>query len=158
MWTLIQRVAFRYLARTGAEQVVYVAVFLDPMDSRRLIKRFGQRHPNLYADHMTIWSFQNGGDPGLQNLPLGKTVSLKVIGYAADDKGQAVVVHAPTKLRPVGQIPHITLSTAAGVAPVYSNVLLSQKWDEDEARRGLPTVRGKVGWWDGNRVRFDLPA
>jgi len=135
-----------------------VAVFIEPMDQQRLIKRFGQRHPDRHADHMTLWSFQDGGDPGLQNLPLGKTVSLKVIGHAADDKGQVVIIQSPTKIRPRGRNPHITISTIPGVPPAYSKTLIAGTWDEDEARRGLPTVKGKVGWWDGHKIRFDIPS
>lgn len=165
---IIRRVAARYYSRDRylhriltawdpSPAVVYVAVFLTPMARRKLLKRFGQKHPNLFADHMTIWNFQDGGDP--ESWPFGKTAALKVIGYVSDDKGQAVIVRPPTKLRPVGgRTPHITISTTQAIPPSYSNELIRKSWDQEEARRGLPTVKGKVGWWDGKKIRLEPPV
>lgn len=161
---MIQRVASRWLHRVigkyvGPEsEVVYTAVFLSPMDRQRLLRRFGQAHPQVHAHHMTIWTFQDGGEPNLEALPLGKTVDLKIIGYVEDDNGQAVVIRPPTRLRPVeGRIPHITISTTPGTNPVYSNAML-RDFDPEQARRGFPALEGKVGWWDGSQTRFDFPS
>ena len=123
------------------------------MDQRRLVDRFGQVHSELFAHHMTIWTHHDGGDPRLEELPLGKFIALKIVGYAEDAKGQAVVVDPPSILAPRGRIPHITISTAAGVPPAYAKFLVRSA----EARSGMPTVRGRVGWWDGENVRFDIP-
>ena len=44
--------------------------------------------------------------------------------YAEDEKGQAIAIQCPL---PCGNpIPHITISVANGVTPVYSNELLSK--------------------------------
>jgi hypothetical protein len=88
---------------------------------------------------------------------MGKTVALKIVGYVVDDKGQAVVVQPPARLRPHGgRLPHVTISTAMGVPPAYSK-MLTEAFDPDQARRGFPTIEGRVGWWDGQQVRFDVP-
>lgn len=159
MALLVTRVAARWLSRLalGTPEVVYTAVFLAPMDRHRLLNRFPPVHPEVFAHHMTIWFRGDSADPGLEALPLGQTVALKILGHAHDDKAQAVVVQPPTALRPFGQKAHVTISTAPGVLPVYSNTLLVQTWDAESARRGYPVLRGRVGWWDGQKERFNLP-
>lgn len=129
------------------------------MDQRRLLKTFGRKLPEVHAHHMTLWHFQDGGEPDLTTLPLGKTVPLKVIGYVEDDQAQVALVQPPAKLRPRGRLPHVTITTAAGVKPAYSNDLIRQFNLSEDAQPGLPTIKGKVGWWDGSteRVRFELP-
>ena len=158
-----QRVAARWIARLAESGfpttgVLYAAVFLDRMSQQRLLKRFGQLHPDLQNHHMTIWFHEEPGIP-LERLPLGRTVALKVVGYAVDDKAQVAVVAPPTRLRRTdGGTEHVTISTAPGVAPAYSNMLLRHSWDKDEAKHGFPALTGKVGWWDGSQIRFDIPA
>jgi hypothetical protein len=83
-------------------------------------------HPTLHLDHMTL-AFAPSVDLLVQ-LPLGKTVTLQVHGVASDDKGQALAVSLPEAsgaLVSRNAHPHITLSTAHGVPPVYSNTLLA---------------------------------
>ena len=160
--TLADQVARAWLRRLATDKnpVIYTAIFLDPMDKRTLLKRFEPLHPVLHAHHMTIWFFKDGEErfEGLQELPLGKTIPLKIVGYVADDKAQLVVVRPPANLLPAsGRTPHITISTVEGVLPVYANTLIAKAWDAGEARKGFPAIRGKVGWFDGQRERFDLP-
>ena len=146
----------RSILAAGSDTVMYTAVFLSPMDRQRLIKRFGQEHSQAYAHHMTLWHRDDGGDPGLETLPIGKTVDLKIVGYVVDDKGQAVLIQPPTGIRPKHRIPHITISTAIGVVPAYSKMLM-ETTDKNQARRGFPSLQGRVGWWDGTKERFDIP-
>lgn len=158
---VVVRVANRWIQRrmsSRPSEVIYTGVFLSPMDRQRLIRRFGQEHSQAFAHHMTLWMVNDGGDPGLEDLPLGKTVDLKIVGYVADDKGQAVVVQPPTRLRPRnGRVPHVTISTAVGVPPSYSKTLTEDFDTSDQAGKGFPKLEGKVGWWDGQEVRFDVP-
>lgn len=152
-------VAERWLRQIIAAQsttVVYIGVFLPPMDRQRLLRRFEPIHPEIFAHHMTLWTIHDSGDPDLDTLPLGKMVDLKIVGYAEDAKGQAVLVSPPTRLWPRnGRVPHITLSTATGVPPVYSNTLV----ESGEVEHGsFLKVQGRVGWWDGSQARFDMPA
>ena len=157
---MIDRIAARWISQGAQEhpEVVYVAVFLTPMERARLIKRFGKTHPELEAHHMTIWhQTADGGNSGLEQLPLGKTFPLKILGYAENERVQAVVVKSPVNVRPrSGRVPHITLSIAVGASAKDSNALLANSssivWES-----GLPTVEGKLGWWDGTKERFDLP-
>lgn len=145
----------RFLLATSSE-VVYVGVFLPPMAKQRLLRAFPPEHPTVYAHHMTVWHFAGGGE--MPDLPWGKTVDLKVVGHFRNDRVQAVVVEPPTRLRPVGRTPHITISTEAGVSPVASNNLVPGP-GELEPVRGLPTVRGVIGWVDGQeKVHFEAPG
>ena len=126
-------------------QVAYIGVLLDPMDTKRLTKRYGQEHPIRHAHHMTVWHGHEAAEMP-QNLPWGKTVTVKVVGEVKDAKGQAVLVAPPTKLRPQGVLPHITISTVPGVTPAYSKKLLQGELGPET---GHPAVSGKVAWVDG---------
>ena len=157
--TSARKVAEAWLRKAAGDTPLYVALFLLPMERRNLVRRFGQKHPERHADHMTIWFHKDGDLPfDLTDLPLGKTIPLKIIGYVEDDQAQAVIVQPPPRFRPVsGRTPHITISTEKGVLPAHSNALIEQAWDTAEARKGFPTLAGKVGWYDGQRVRYDFP-
>lgn len=154
---LIERVARRWilrLARASLDtEVIYVGVFLDKMSKQRLLRAFPAVHPTVWAHHLTVWHFKNGTPR--PELPWGKTVDLKVVGHFVGERAQAVVVAPPTALRPEGRTPHITISTAAGATPAESNALLSR---EMEPVRGLPAVKGRVGWVDSReQVHFEAP-
>jgi len=174
---MIDRVVARYLARTAAnvksiteeytegrkprmaasdsdmERAIYVGVFIDKMDRQRLIKAFPPVHPQVWADHMTIKFRDNPADSvDASEFPLGKTITMKVVGTAVDTKAQAVVVQPQGIKVEEGRTPHITISTAAGVNPRYTNTLLEHSYVP--VRSGM-VIRGKVAWWDGNRARTD---
>jgi len=137
--------------------VVYLGFFLPLMEQKKLLKKFGKKHPNIHTDHMTIWFFQDGGDPQLEKLPLGKSFPLKIIGYVEDDKAQVALVQLPSKFKlRSGRIAHITLTAASGVPPKYSKELIAHSSRKD-IQKGLPTVTGKLGWFDGEKVRYDQP-
>lgn len=135
--------------------VIYVGVFLTPMGRQKLLKAFPPEHATVWAHHMTVWHFK-GGTP-LPDLPWGRTVTLKVVRHFKGARAQAVAVDPPTKLRPEGRVPHITISTTSGTPPVVSNDLVggSQEW---EPVRGLPGIQAQIGWVDGaGRVHFNPP-
>lgn len=58
-----------------------------------------------------------------RNIPIGAQGYAKVIGWAADDRGQAVWVRSLP--RSSNKHPHITVATN-GTPPVYSNELLAR--------------------------------
>lgn len=97
------------------ENIEYTGLFMDSPE--RLLKMFEPKHKKIYANHST-----NQYKPtGIGNLEIGKKSMLKIIGRAHDQKGDALLVeNAKSK----NKYPHITVSCAENVPPVYSNELL----------------------------------
>lgn len=158
MPNLTDKLARRWMLKQArTPEVIYLGIFLPPMEQKKLLTKFGKKHSDVHADHMTIWHFQDGGDPNLESLPLGKSFPLKIIGYVEDGKAQAAIVQPPSKFKPrSGRTAHITLTTAPGTDAVYSNDLIAHS-PRKSLLKGLPTVTGKLGWFDGEKVRYDLP-
>ena len=84
-------------------------------------------HENVYCHHMTVFFRPARADYEETFGPhLGQKVALKVVGIAADEKGQAVVVE-PLEGIPSNRTAHITVSCAEGTKPFYSNSLLESE-------------------------------
>lgn len=134
-------------------EVIYVGVFLPRMSHLRLLKAFPPEHPQVFAHHVTLWHFKDGGE--VPDVPWGKTVDLKVLKHFHGSKAQAVVVDLPRGLRFGARVPHVTISTENGVNPVASNALIG---GEFEPLKGLIGIKGQVGWVDPTeRVHFQAP-
>ena len=100
------------------EKILYTGFFvLTPKD---LIKKFPPKHTRIFAHHITI-SFK---PKDLEGIELGKRVQVKIIGRVTDDKGDALLVE--NELKSDFKHPHITLSCAEGVMPVYSNEMIEK--------------------------------
>lgn len=109
---------------------IYTGVFLTEWDRNRLLNHFRPKHPVVYADHATL-CFK----PSIEQVEIVKKENfpelfMEVVGYAEDDKAQAVsVAFIWAKLPDKGieiknEILHVTISCAEGVSPAYSNELL----------------------------------
>jgi len=147
-----ERLAARFLAAIAKrEPAIYAGIFLDKMDKQRLLKAFPPVHPQIFADHVTL-KFRDDptGSVDVSEFPIGKTVALKVVGIATDDKAQAVLVQFSGVK--TDRVPHITISTVTGTNPQYSNELIGQ--GVTPIKGGL-VLRGTVAWWDGVRARTD---
>jgi hypothetical protein len=107
----------------------YIGAYLLPESKQRLIDWWNTRlrehpmHNSIYCDHMTIKFGPSHED--WQFAPVGSLVSLLVVGYQADNYGQAVVVKSP-RIGSANDVPHITVA-CCGKPPVYSNTLLTSK-------------------------------
>lgn len=104
----------------------YAAIFLSEESRSELLRWWGDvvGPPLLslvFAHHVTLVY-----DPSvvqLEQLTLGAEGEVQIIGWAADEHGQAVLVRSiPVS---VNELPHVTVSTD-GTPPVYSNTLLQQ--------------------------------
>ena len=104
-----ERVAERFLQ---SKTPTYTAVFLDDESKRKLLSWWksenGDLLPVTYADHMTI-QFRPSEDE-VAKLSLGEEATLHVVGWAADDRGQAILVRS--EVPSSNQNPHITVATA----------------------------------------------
>lgn len=106
-------------------KIVYVGAFLDPASIAMLktwwITKIGKLHPEIKIDHLT---FKFGPSQSwLEEFPFefGTKVTLKVIGYAEDEKCQAVLIDIGN-MTCDNKYPHITVAVN-GVPPKYSNQL-----------------------------------
>lgn len=105
-----------------AKGPVYVAIFLDEESKAALLKAFPPKHVNVYGEHMTL-AFGRHMEP---TYPLGEEFELVVLASYEDARGQAVTVKGikANQWIWVDQIPHITISCAVGIKPMYSNDLI----------------------------------
>ena len=97
--------------------VMYTAEFVKDMEV--LLKKFPPKHPKVFGHHSTI-AFKPSS---LDGIEIGKETVMKVVGRAYDEKGDALLVENP---KSNNAHPHITLSCAKGVSPVYSNELIEK--------------------------------
>jgi hypothetical protein len=128
-----------------SQPYVYIGVFLEPSERKRLLNLFPAKHKNIFADHITLAYKPTPEDVG--RYELGKEISFSVIGEASDAKGHAVVTDINVG---ENEISHITISTSEDTKPVYSNELLKRGH-----KKIAPVVfRGKIGAWDSFSVVF----
>ena len=121
---MARRAARKFLAQR--KRPIYLGVFLTPQSIRQIIQQFGQEHPDLKNDHLTL--VFKPSDSDLESATIGQRIKMKVVGYAVDQKGQAIAIELPSNLTPQSKNrhPHITISVAKGTKPVYSNELLAK--------------------------------
>jgi hypothetical protein len=119
-------------------KAAYVGIFLDARSKATLQYRYGLLHDKPKAEHVTL---SLNLTPELEAL-VGQRVSVKVVGYAEDEHGQAVVVQLPDALQPLAKkgIPHVTLTHDASVQPKYSNDLLARGYMADDG----PVLHGII--------------
>lgn len=140
---------FASLEKLPEKLHIYTGVFLDEEARGHLLSLFVPRHPNVYADHVTL-CFK----PSLEevtkvnelnriamsqlNAPKPRQLGMKIVGYAEDEKAQAIAVSFPfedlSKFEIKNEILHITISCADGVSPVYSNDLLKSEARKEDTR------------------------
>lgn len=97
------------------EEIEFTVLVVD--NPEKLLKMFPAKHSKVFAHHSTNWYKPTS----LEGLEVGKKSLLKIIGQAYDEKGFAVLVE---NLKSKNKFPHITISCAESVPPVYSNELL----------------------------------
>jgi hypothetical protein len=102
-------------------KVIYLGVFLTAESREQLLARFPPAFTDVHADHVTL--IFRPTDEERAALPLGKVALLEVIGISRDEKAQAVLIRG---VESRNAHPHITISTAPGTKPVYSNELLAR--------------------------------
>lgn len=107
-----------------AKNPAYIGLFLTPSSREALLSYFPAIHPNVHADHLTLVFMPDEQDMKDFLPVLGSIFTIHVIGRHADEKGQAVEVARGSIPQCKNEFPHITISCANGVKPVYSNELL----------------------------------
>ena len=98
-------------------KIIYTALFVK--NKEELLSKFTPKHTKVFAHHATIeYKPQN-----LDGIETGREIKLKVLGRVSDDKGDAIIVERYKIKKP---FPHITLSCADDVAPVYSEEMIEK--------------------------------
>ena len=100
-----------------ANQIVYTAEFV--INQNELLKKFPPKHERVFGHHSTIAFRPNS----LDGIEVGKKSQMKIVGRIFDEKGDALLVE---NVKSTNENPHITLSCADGVSPVYSNELIKK--------------------------------
>jgi hypothetical protein len=128
-------------------KAIYVAAFLTPLGREDLENWWGTVVQKDFLDkqfmhHVTIK--YKPSEEEVTSLPIGDKVSLKIIGYSEDERGQAVLVSG---IEASNTYPHITISTSLDTSPVYSNDLIAAGFTEKdgieiEARIGFAIPKG----------------
>lgn len=118
---------------------IYTAIFLTPESKQRLLELFPPQHESVHAHHVTLKFKPTDADIAV--IPMGKTVSFSVIGHASNNDCQAIAVKLPPDVISNNSIPHITISTAPGIAPKASNSLLANGFENTKH----VTLEGVVG-------------
>ena len=98
-------------------QIVYTAEFV--IDIKNLLEKFTAKHARVLAHHSTI-AFRPAN---LDGIEIGKKSVMKITARVFDEKGDALLVENP---KSNNENPHITLSCAEGISPVYSNELIKK--------------------------------
>ncbi len=125
-------------------KTIYWGIVLSEL-SKTILRSKYHRHPNLYTEHLTLAYDPSDFQEAKYSKVIGKEVELVGIGYASDDRCEALVVRgAETQ----NEVPHITLSCANDVRPIYSNTLLARGWEEIDpiVLRGMVGRYTRRGW------------
>lgn len=129
-------------------KIIYWGVLLDE-ESRNLLKIiFPPKHPNVFAEHLTILFGPTLKQNNEWLCRSGEEVELFVIGEAQDEQGQAAMIHGIERVD--GGIPHITISCANGTKPVYSNHLLQRGY---KPKWPFPII-GKIGYFSEGKWKI----
>lgn len=128
------------LSESGKGKVLYTALILDKASHSAVQKWFEQVSgeallDTVFAHHITI-QFKPTEDQ-VSATDIGAEASVRVVGWASDDKAQVVVVSG---LNVISGLPHVTVATAKGVAPAYSKQLIQK----DFALGGGPVLTGRI--------------
>lgn len=105
-------------------KTIYVGAFISEASKAYLLERIPPVHKSVFGDHVTLVYMPT--DEQLSLFSLGADLLVMVESIAFDGKGQAVLIKTPRDILCKNENPHITISCAEGVKPVYSNELLKK--------------------------------
>ena len=129
-------------------KVVYTALFVD--DIPDLLSKIQPKHSKTFGHHSTI-AFK---PKNIDDIELGKKSTIKIIGRAFDEKGDALLIENP---KSNNKNPHITVSCAEGVSPVYSNELIEKSIADGTVEYFDEPLELAVteGYFDGTSDQFE---
>lgn len=133
-----------------AGNVIYVGVFFDAGEMNKAARWFEAETglellPRTPNDPHVTTAFKPAPE---DVVGIGETVRVPIVGWAADERAQALVVDYPSR----NATPHITLRLDSTTPPVYSNDLLARGYTK---ARG-PILTGTVGYYDKQGVHTSV--
>jgi hypothetical protein len=142
----LQRIVQRFLIAAKPKPVLYLGLILDEASLSRLLAWWnttvGEELLGKYTAHHVTIQFKPTVDQ-VAHADVGSRHSVRVVGWASDEKAQAVVVQGIEVAQ--GQTPHVTLAVAPGVPPAHSKELVQKL-----TRTPGPTLTGTVEAVMGN--------
>ena len=115
-------------------KIQYIGIILDDVSQNNLQQWaetvFGEVLSKVFSHHVTLMFKPSIDDvEGLSTMgTLGQSISLPVVGYAGSEDVQTVVVDvSKSPLRPVNDIPHITIATSGAVSYTHLTLPTSPK-------------------------------
>ena len=138
MKLIIDENQLKELSNINNNNIIYSGIFFN---KNELLKKYDLVHENIYYHHSTI-EFK---PKNISNLPIGKTMTLKIIGRLTTDKVDVLLIENPFSKN---EYPHITLSTANNVKPYESNNEIRLNLDKIEKLNDQ--INGIVGYCDNN--------
>lgn len=132
---------------------IYVGLFLSEKGKKDLLKLVPATHPQVFADHVTLAFGRHMEQPVFYNI--GEIVPIKLTTVLSDERGQCAVVDPDNMKQWLAhnQSPHITISCAAGVRPIYSNELM--KNNVQNLWKTPITVLGVMDFFPRTPVLYD---
>lgn len=137
---------------------LYAGIFLSGPSKHLILERYPPHHATIYAHHVTLQYFGYDGNIALDvaecsdtSFPIGSTVSVGVVGSAADDRCQAVEVTLPSWVQSqygnTSVPPHVTVSVVEGGEARDAGMLLKERKMQGkiEPVHGLRVLHGIVG-------------
>ncbi len=129
-----------------SDEIIYTGIFITEESKKIIEQKFPCKFPKKFIHHITL-SFRPTSTE-TATLPLGIETEIEVVGYVSDGMAEALVVKVDPFLS-IKPNQHITISTADGVPPVYSNKLLeATKHEEIEPFK----VKGVVGFYTNKGI------
>lgn len=127
-------------------KLVYVGLFFNKVARTKLLSKISPIHQNVVADHVTV--FYKPPRQFMRTIDVGDEVIIRCIEIVQDEKGQAIrveLLETSSQPRIRNRVPHITISTAAGISSSYSNELLESPSAERIAVADMD-LAAKVGY------------
>lgn len=103
----------------------YLAIVLTPDSQKLLLEKFPPTHPKIFAHHVTVAFKPTPSVYEQYKKFLELPVTLRVYGYAKDEKGEAVVIDTDVL---ENKKQHITISTN-NTPPFYSKTLVERGYE-----------------------------
>lgn len=136
------------------KKLLMIQIILDGSSRAQLLSSFPPMHPNVFAHHITVAFKPSVEQAARLAEECGREVDINIAGEASDENCQAVLVSGVDSNN---KMPHITISCADGVKPVYSNELL-EKTPKHELVMQNMSLKGILTFVTKSQKKYQQPV